>query len=133
MQFAKRVYLVAGVTGIFLVGPAYFLEGLTATWNPPAVEHPEFYYGFIGVVLVWQFVYLLIGSDPLRFRPVMPLAALAKASAVGTFVVLFAVGRIGAQWLGWAAFDGTFVALFLVAYARTAPGDTKPEVADDKG
>ncbi len=52
MQFAKRVFVVAGIAGLFLTAPAYFLEGLTATLNPPAVEHPEFYYGFIGVVLV---------------------------------------------------------------------------------
>lgn len=122
MQFAKRVYLVAGVAGIFLVAPAYFLEGLTATWNPPAVEHPEFYYGFIGVVLVWQFVYLLIGSDPVRFRPLMLLAAVAKGSFVVTLVTLFALERIRSQWLGFAAFDGTFVVLFLLSYARTASG-----------
>jgi hypothetical protein len=35
MQFAKRVYMVAGVTGCFLVLPAYFMEGLSAT-NKPA-------------------------------------------------------------------------------------------------
>jgi len=101
------------------VAPAYFLEELTATMNPPAVEHPEFYYGFVGVVLVWQFVYLLIGSDPVRFRPVMLLAALAKASFVGTLLILFALERIRLPWLGFAAFDGTFVILFLMAYART--------------
>jgi hypothetical protein len=69
-------------------------------------------------VLVWQLVYFLIGSDPVRFRPMMLLAALAKASFVGTLVTLLALGRIGMQWLGFAAFDGTFVVLFLVAYRR---------------
>jgi hypothetical protein len=43
MQFAKRVYLIAGITGLFLVTPAYFTENLTAKLNPPAIEHPEFY------------------------------------------------------------------------------------------
>ena len=137
MRFAKWVYRVAGVAGFFLVAPAYFLEGLTAEMNPPAVEHPEFYYGFVGVVLVWQLVYLLIASDPVRFRPLMLLAALAKGSFVGTLGILFAVARIQSQWLGFLAFDGAFVVLFLVAYARTpsprALYDKKPEMADAKG
>jgi hypothetical protein len=122
MRFAKTVYLAAGVLGLLQVAPAYFMESLTASWNPPAVEHPEFYYGFISVVLVWQLVYLLIGLDPIRFRPMMLLAALAKFSIVITFVLLYAYHRIRAQWLASAAFDGTFAVLFLVAYARTARG-----------
>jgi hypothetical protein len=101
MRFAKAVYLVAGVAGLFLVVPGYFLEGSTASLIPPAVEHPEFYYGFIGAVLAWQLVYLLIGTDPVRFRPVMPLAALAKAIVVGTLATLFALGRIPPMWLGF--------------------------------
>jgi len=122
MKFVKAVFLAAGVLGLLQVVPAYFMESQIATWNPPAVEHPEFYYGFIGVVLVWQFVYLLIGLDPIRFRPVMLLAALAKATIVVTFFWLYVLGRIRAQWLASAAFDGTFAVLFLVAYARTAQG-----------
>jgi hypothetical protein len=123
MRFAKRVYLVAGITGLLLVAPAYFLENLTATMNPPPIEHPEFYYGFVGVVLAWQLVYILIGTDPLRYRPVMLLAALAKGSFVLALATLFTMGRIHVQWLGFLAFDSTFTVLFLVAYARTASGD----------
>jgi hypothetical protein len=121
MRFAKGVYLLAGVLGVFLVAPAYFMEGSNATINPPAIEHPEFYYGFVGVVLVWQFVYLLVGSDPLRYRPIMLLAALAKGSFVVAIVTLFVIGRVHTFWLGLAAFDGTFAVLFLVAYAWTGP------------
>jgi hypothetical protein len=53
-----------------------------------------------------------------RFRPVMLLAVLAKASFVGALVTLLVLGRIGSQGLGFAALDATFVVLFLVAYAR---------------
>jgi hypothetical protein len=134
MLFAKRVYLVAGVLGFFLVVPSYFLESATATFNPPAVEHPEYYYGFVGVVMVWQLAYALIGTDPVRYRPFMLLAALAKGSFVVTLLVLLALGRILPLWLGFMAFDGTFTVLFLVAYARTASGhwsaEPRPRVAD---
>lgn len=67
----------------------------------------------------------------------MLLAALAKASFVATLLALFALARIRSQWLGFVAFDGTFVVLFLVAYARTsnerAPSDKKSEMAGVKG
>jgi hypothetical protein len=86
-------------------------------------------------VLVWQLVYALIGSDPVRYRPVMPLAALAKGTFVVTLVALFAMARVHSQWLGFVAFDGTFTVLFLVAYARTASGapwDKEPQMADGR-
>jgi hypothetical protein len=126
MRFAKTVFLAAGVLGLLQVVPAYFMENQVATWNPPPIEHAEYYYGFISVVLAWQLVYLLIGLDPVRFRPVMLLAALAKFSIVITFVWLYAINRIRAQWLAAAAFDGTFAVLFLVAYARTAQSRLSP-------
>src|SRR5258708_968085 len=71
MHFAKRVFLLAGAAGILLVAPGYFLERWAGGFDPPAVNHPEFYYGFVGIVLVFQFLYLLIAPDPSRFRPVM--------------------------------------------------------------
>jgi hypothetical protein len=32
---------------------------------------------------------------------------------------LFIVGRVAALWLGFVAFDSTWVVLFLIAYTRT--------------
>jgi hypothetical protein len=128
MQFAKRVFVIAGVAGVLLVLPAYFLEGRAATLDPPAIEHPEFYYGFVGVVFVWQFVYILIGTDPLRYRRVMLLAAAAKGTFVITLLALLAMGRIRSLWLGFAAFDGTFAALFLIAYANTPSEGASPDM-----
>ena len=39
--------------------------------NPPPVTHPEFYYGFVGVALAFQLVFLTIASDPLKYRPLI--------------------------------------------------------------
>jgi hypothetical protein len=122
MQFAKTIYLAAGVLGLLQVAPAYFMEGQIATWNPPAIEHPEF---FIRLHQRRPNMAVRLPLDrpgPVRFRPVMLLAALAKFSIVITFVWLYAVNRIRVPWLASAAFDGTFAVLFLVAYARTAHG-----------
>src|SRR5262245_705061 len=49
MRFAKWVFLLAGITGILVVIPLYFLEERFGRDQPPPVNHPEFYYGFVGV------------------------------------------------------------------------------------
>ena len=79
----------------------YFLEGQIAKHALPAITHPEFYCGFTGVTLVWQFENLLIGSEPERYRPVM-LAALASS--------MFGISMV----------DWIFVILSWASYARTA-------------
>ena len=40
MRFAKWVFLLAGVSGILLVVPPYFLERQTGVDYPPPVTHP---------------------------------------------------------------------------------------------
>jgi len=56
MRFAKWVFLLAGVSGLLVVAPPYFLEGKMGELDPPPVNHPEYYYGFLGVTLAWQFM-----------------------------------------------------------------------------
>jgi hypothetical protein len=118
MVFAKWLFLAAGGLGILVVAPPYFLERWSGEFDPPPVNHPEYYYGFLGVTLAWQFMYLLIASDPVRFRPVMLLGAVGKTSFVVAVIALYAAGRVSPLWLGFAAFDVTLVALFVAAYLQ---------------
>jgi hypothetical protein len=37
--------------------------------QPPAITHPEFYYGFVGIATAWQVAFVIIGRDPERYRP----------------------------------------------------------------
>jgi hypothetical protein len=66
MQFARVVFRIAAVFGVLLLGPLYFMFDLVGREDPPPITHPQFYYGFVGVALVWQFVYFLIGTDPVQ-------------------------------------------------------------------
>ena len=122
MRFAKWVFLLAGVTGVLLVVPPYFLERQTGEDYPPPVTHPEYYYGFFGVTLAWQFLFLVIASDPVRYRPVMLPAILEKLSFVAAVAVLYATGRVHSVVLGFAAGDAVWLVLFVVAYLRTPRG-----------
>src|SRR5438067_11422200 len=119
MRFAKWVFLLAGVSGILLVVPPYFLERQTGEDYPPPITHPEYYYGFFGVTLAWQFMFLVIASDPVRYRKAMLPAMLEKASFAVAIPILYAVGRVSGVWLGAASMDATWLVLFVVAYLRT--------------
>ena len=50
----RLVFWAAGIYGLIVVTPLYFLESQFAKQAPPAITHPEFYYGFAGVTLAWQ-------------------------------------------------------------------------------
>ena len=120
MRFAKWVFLLAGITGVLMVVPPYFLEERFGRDNPPPVNHPEFYYDFLGVTLAWQFMFLVIGSDPLRFRRAMLPAMAEIASFALAIPTLYALERVTVTWIGFAAMDATWLVLFIIAYLRTA-------------
>jgi hypothetical protein len=98
MRFAKWVFLVSGTYGVLLVTPTFFLEERTGRDYPPAITHPEYFYGFVGTVLALQLLYLLIGSDPVRYRPAMLVATFAKTSFAIAAPTLYFLGRTPASW-----------------------------------
>lgn len=122
MNFARRVFLIAAIYGFIVLLPQYFLEDKTGRDFPPAITHPEYYYGFIGVALAWQIVFVIVSRDPSRYRAIMIPAIVEKASFGFAAIALYLVGRLNAQMLGAGVLDLVLGALFVVAYARTAPG-----------
>ena len=124
MRLAKWVFLLAGVSGVLTVGPLYFLERRMGEDYPPPVNHPECYYGFVGVTLAWQFLFLVVASDPVRYRTAMLPAMLEKASFAVAIPALYALGRVPATWVGFAAMDATWLVLFVVAFRRTPKEQT---------
>jgi hypothetical protein len=119
MRFAKWVFLLAGATGILLIVPPYFLERQTGEDYPPPINHPEYYYGFFGVTLAWQFLFLVIATDPVRYRPAMLPAMLEKVGFAVAIPLLYAAGRVAGVWLGFASMDATWLVLFVLAYLWT--------------
>jgi hypothetical protein len=118
MKFARLVFLIAGVYGVIALPPQYFLEEQLGRDYPPAVTHPEFYYGFVGVTLAWQVAFLVIASDPARYRPLMLPAVLEKAGFAVAIPVLYLNERVYPVFLGFAGIDFVLGVLFLVAYVR---------------
>jgi hypothetical protein len=123
-RLASRIYTVAALVGIAMLAPLYFMEARVAELSPPAVTHPEHYYGFVGLALVWQFAFLLIARDPIRYRPLMPITFLEKLAFGGAVVWLSLAGRVDTLTLGAGLADLTWLVLFVVAWRRTPPEET---------
>jgi hypothetical protein len=132
MKFARSLFSIAGIYGLLVLLPQYFLEAKTGRDFPPAITHPEYYYGFIGVALSWQVVFLILARDPVRYRAMMIPAVLEKATFGIAAVVLFLLGRVSAVMLGFGIVDLVFGALFVVAYAKTGAGQVDEGVTSSK-
>src|SRR5918995_2959036 len=120
MVFAKRVFLIAAVYGFIVLLPQYFLEAKTGRDSPPAITHPEYYYGFIGIAVAWQIVFLLISRDPIRYRPLMLVAVVEKIAFGFPAIALYLSGRLSRQLLGAGILDLILGVLFVLSYRRTA-------------
>src|SRR6516225_7468906 len=97
IKFARQLFLGAGIYGMAVIVPMFFLEHLIGEYNPPPITHAEFYYGFVCVAFAWQIVYLMMSRDPLRLRPMLIPAIISKAGFGISVYVLFAQGRLEAR------------------------------------
>ena len=119
MKFAKWVFLIAGIYGVLAVAPLYFSEAQIARDFPPAITHPEYYYGFAGVTLAWQIAFLVIASNPSRFRLMMLPAVVEKLSYGIAMLFLYSQQRVISLVMGFAAIDLILGILFVLAFLRT--------------
>jgi hypothetical protein len=123
VTFARRVFGLAAVYGFVSLVPMYFIERRLMVQLPPPLTHPEFYYGFVGVALAWQVLFVLIAREPARLRPAMLPAVLEKLSWGIGVLVLVSLGRIGTFFVPAAVIDLVLAALFVAAWRRV--GDAR--------
>ena len=123
MKFARYSFAAAGTIGILVLVPMYFLLEKTGVDNPPPVTHPEFYYGFVGVALAFQLVFLTIATDPVKYRPLMLISIVEKLAFVLPMAYLVATGQVSGSIIGGAALDLLWATLFAVSYFKTVGRD----------
>jgi hypothetical protein len=131
IRFARRVFLGASIYGTIVMLPQYWLEDLIGKNTPPAITHPEHFYGFVGLALTWQLVFMLISRDVLRYRPLMVAAIFEKlAFGVPTFI-LYATGRTAGSVTVFAGIDLTLGVLFALSYfaTRSSGDEALPSMA----
>ena len=119
MKFAKWVYRIAGIYGLLVLAPLLFPERVVSQTSPPAITHPEYYYGFVISGVVWQVAFLVISNDPQRFRPVIPVTWLEKSYGL-IAIFLYFENRVSSQVLALGLIDLLLGALFVGAYFTTA-------------
>lgn len=123
MKFAKYVYYIAAVYGILALFPQYFMEAKIGRDAPPAITHPEFFYGFVGIALVFQFVFLIIARDPLKYRPLMPVTVLEKLSFGIPTLILYLQNRLDVSMFAAGLIDLTLGLFFGIAFLKTRRGN----------
>lgn len=119
MRFAKYSFYTAGVYGLIALVPQYFLEAKNNRDFPPAITHPEYFYGFIGVAVAFQVAFLIIASDPVRYRALMLAAMLEKFSFTIAVYALYAAARVHPIMVGLATIDLILGLLFIVSFLKT--------------
>ncbi len=121
MKFAKIVFWIAGLWGLLIITPLYFMFDLISRKDPPPITHPGFFYGFVGVGLAWQVAFLFIATDPARYRPLMIPSVLEKFSFGAAVVVLVLQGRMHPSDMVFACTDLLLGVLFVIAYLNAPP------------
>jgi hypothetical protein len=120
LKLARRIFLLSGIYGVLILTPMFFMEGYIARQMPPAINHPEFYYGFVCLALASQGLYFLVASDVLRFRPVILVGVAGKLSFALSSFILYLQGRTPAQFFGGPIIDVIISGFFLWVYFGTA-------------
>jgi hypothetical protein len=122
VKFAKIVFWIAGIWGVLIVTPLYFMFDLIGQKDPPPITHPAFYYGFVGAGLAWQIAFFIIAANPVRFRPLMIAGVVEKFTYGAALSVLYLQHRLHLSDLAFGGVDLLFGVLFVVAFFRTGDG-----------
>ena len=123
MRFAKIVFTVAGIWGFIVLTPLYFMESSIGLKNPPAITHPEYFYGFISIALAWQVAFLIIARNPVRYRSLMIACMLEKFPFPIACTLLYMHGRVAPPVLASSMVDLLLGVLFVISYIRTATAE----------
>ena len=123
MRFAQVVFDAAGIWGIVVLTPFYWLVDVTGRVYDPPTAYPHFFYGFFAVALAWQIAFLVIASNPTRFRTFMIAAMIEKFAYVATLAVLYGQERIAQVDAIAAVPDGLLGLLFIVAFVKARPSE----------
>ena len=121
MSWIKRLFYFAGIYGLLVILPQYFFEHRVGRDYPPAITHAEYFYGFLGIAAAWQVVFLIIATDPARYRLMIIPSVIEKFSFTGAIAVLFAQGRVPAIICAFATIDFVLGVLFCMAFVQLRP------------
>ncbi len=110
--FPSRMFRWAAIYGAIVLIPLYF------TPLPPVMG--EVLLGFIGIAVVFQGVFWIVGSNPVKYRNLMPLAVAEKLIFGVPALALFMQGYpVSAPTAVFAVIDVLLGLGFFAAWRRT--------------
>ena len=118
MLWTRRLFWFAGIYGLLVLAPQYVMERRVGIDFPPEITHPEYFYGFVGVAIAWQVAFLIIATDPARYRLMIIPSMIEKFSFAIAAAVLLMQGRVPTLVAAFAAIDFVLGVLFLIAFLR---------------
>lgn len=116
IRIARWIFWLAGFYGLVVLVPQFFLFDRIGRDQPPPITHPEYFYGFVGLAVVWQIAFLVIGHNPMLFRPLMLVAVLEKLSFAIPVSILFAQERVAKGTFVFGMIDLLLAGLFVFAW-----------------
>ena len=121
MRTARVIFALAGIWGLLALVPFYFGYQMTGAPAPALAGGAEYYYGFLGVAVAWQIAFLVIASDPVRFRPLMLVAMVEKFLPAASMGLLHFHGHIATDnpFVAGSIADALLGLLFLLAFIAT--------------
>lgn len=119
MRFAKVVFWAAGIWGVLVIPPLFFIFNLIGQQDPPPITHPGFYYGFATAALAWQIAFFVIALNPARLRPFMIPSVIEKFSYGAVVIVLILQNRMRTGDLLFGCVDLLLGCLFVIAFFQT--------------
>jgi hypothetical protein len=119
MKFAKIVFTLAGVWGIVVLTPLFFLVDVSGRQYLAPASYPHFFYGFLSLAMAWQVAFLIIGRNPIKYRAFMIPSLIEKFGFIAIVAVLYGRGRIPLEDAMVAVPDAILGALFVVALIKT--------------
>jgi hypothetical protein len=119
LRFARIVFLIAGIWGLLVLTPLYFIFDAIGRKDPPPITHPAFYYGFVGAGLAWQVAFLILAKYPVRLRPMMIPSVIEKFTYGVAMLVLYSQARVHGWDMVFAGADLLLGILFIAAFLKT--------------
>lgn len=122
---AKWILNSAGIYGLLVIIPGFFTEGRFSILFPPAITHPEFYYGFYSVALAWQIAFLVMATAPRRYRILLIPAMVEKGMFSVLIAWLFVSGRVAGTFFAISLVDAILCALFAFLFLGLRSPESK--------
>ena len=115
-KFPARMFRWAAIYGVIVLAPLYL--------TPLPKAGGEVILGFVGLALVFQGIFWTIGSDPAKYRALMPYAVAEKLGFAVPCLALWASGYpVNPPVAAFAAIDLLLGFGFFLAWQRTPTAD----------